>query len=79
MWIFYIFLVMIWLIIGAIINPDKFLVYASGVVTIITVAVTKSTSVMNIIDSGKKVISETSDEVFFSTTKEITEDIIKEV
>ena len=79
MWIFYMFLCMIWLLLGAIINPDRFLVYASGVATIITVASAKSTMVLSLFNSGKKKVSEDIETYFFSTTKETTEDIIKEV
>ena len=38
---FYFSIVLIWLLLGAIINPNNFLVYATAVATLITVAAAK--------------------------------------
>jgi len=38
---FYVSIVFIWLLLGAIINPNSFLVYATAVATLITVATAK--------------------------------------
>ena len=39
---FYVGLIMVWLLLGAIINPNNFLVYAASVMTLLTIVTEKS-------------------------------------
>ena len=53
----YISLAMVWMILGAVINPTAFLPYAAGASTFITVVTTKYNEFMNLAENGlKKVI-----------------------
>lgn len=53
----YIALAMVWMILGAVINPTAFLPYAAGASTFVTVVTTKYNEFMNLAENGlKKVI-----------------------
>ena len=54
----YIGLVTIWLILGAIINPNNFLVYATTSLTFVTFVVTKYNQFKNLSKNGFKIVSD---------------------
>lgn len=56
--VFYVSMVMMWLLLGAIINPNFFLVYASSVATLITFVTSKKKSFDEIYKGGLDMIKE---------------------
>lgn len=56
--IFYVFMNMLWLLLGAIINPNFFLVYTTSVVTLITFVSSKKIVFNDIYNGGTDIIKE---------------------
>ena len=55
---FYIVLVLMWLVLGAIVSPTVFLPYATAAATFITIMGTKYTEIKNVIDHGFQMVLE---------------------
>lgn len=60
LWVFgsYIALAMVWMVLGAVINPTAFLPYAAGASTFVTVITTKYNEFMNLAENGMKKVIE---------------------
>jgi len=70
---------MLWLLLGGIINPDKYLVYATAVITLLTTVLSKAKSfAMLNVEAMERISSEVSD-YFLKNTKDIAQHLINEV
>ena len=67
----YVGLICIWLILGAIINPNTFLVYATSAITFVTFVVAKYQEYKTLAEEGFKKVQELVQNVFSNQMKKI--------
>lgn len=56
--VFFVSMTLLWLLLGAIINPNFFLIYTSSAATLITFITSKYSSLLDIFESGMDMIKD---------------------
>ena len=62
--LFYLSIVLIWLLLGAIINPNNYLVYATAMGTLITVSMSKYSEIKLLFEKGFTEVKEIVEQNF---------------